>query len=208
MYLYFTKSLLIYLLKKCVEETLLLTLTAWIVTKYYWENASSAIASSAIASSREPLCAPKRWPGSDTVAWPAGSQGCCERGPRIETRGSHHIVAHPISCQIGFSRSGVRVMLTTCKNMAFILKCIGRLSTKYYHSSLNPNRLDRLRILLRKCIKCDCVITGTLKWPRKRWPGSDTRWLGLLVHGAGVREVRRSKPGVATTLLLTLFRVR
>ena len=61
-------------------------------------------------------------------------------------------------------------------------------------SDLNPNRLDGLRILLRKCIKCDCVITGTLKWPPKRWPGSDTRWLGLLVHGAGVREVRGSKP--------------
>ena len=56
---------------------------------------------------------------------------------------------------------------------------------------LNPNSLDRLRILLRKCIKCDCVITGT----PKREPGGDTRWLGLLVHGAGVREVRRSKPG-------------
>ena len=55
---------------------------------------------------------------------------------------------------------------------------------------------------------CDCVITGTLKWPPKRGPGSDTLWLGLLVHGAGVREVGGSKPGVATTLLLALFRVR
>ena len=71
---------------------------------------------------------------------------------------------------------------------------------------LNPNRLDWYKILMRKCIKCDCVITGTPK--PKRWPGSDTRWLGLLGHGAGVREVRGSKSGVATTLLLTLFRVR
>ena len=28
------------------DNNMLLTLTAWIVTKYYWENASSAIASS------------------------------------------------------------------------------------------------------------------------------------------------------------------
>ena len=73
---------------------------------------------------------------------------------------------------------------------------------------INPNRLDYYKILLRKCIGCDCVITGTPKWARKRWPASDTRWLDLLVHGAGVREVRGSKPEVATTLLLTLFRVR
>ena len=73
---------------------------------------------------------------------------------------------------------------------------------------VNPNRLNYYKILLRKCIKCDCVITGTLKWARKRWPASDTRWLGLPGHGAGVREARGSKPGVATTLLLTLFRVR
>ena len=153
--------------------------------------------------------ATKTWAGRrHTVAWSAGSRGWGARGPRIETRGSHHIIAHPISRQIGFSGSGVRVMITTCKNTAFILKCIGRLSIKYYQSSLNPNSLDRLRILLRKCIKCDCVITGTLKWPPKRGPGSDTRWLGLLVHGAGVREVGGSKPGVATTLLLALFRVR
>ena len=54
---------------------------------------------------------------------------------------------------------------------------------------------------------CDCVITGTLIWARTRWPANDTRWLDLLVHGAAVREVRGSKPGVATTLLLTTFRV-
>ena len=35
--------------------------TAANVTKYYWENASSAI-----TSLREHLCASKRWPGSDT----------------------------------------------------------------------------------------------------------------------------------------------
>ena len=44
-----------------------------------------------------------------TVAWPAGSGGWCARGPWIETRGSQHIIAHPISHQIGFSGSGVRV---------------------------------------------------------------------------------------------------
>ena len=44
-----------------------------------------------------------------TVAWPGGSRGCGARGPGIETRGSHHIIAHPISRQIGFSGSGVRV---------------------------------------------------------------------------------------------------
>ena len=44
-----------------------------------------------------------------TVAWPGGSQGWCARGPGIETRGSHHIIAHPIPRQIGFSGSGVRV---------------------------------------------------------------------------------------------------
>ena len=71
---------------------------------------------------------------------------------------------------------------------------------------INPNRLDYYKILLRKYIKCDCVITGT--WARTRWPGSDTRWLGLPDYGAVVREVRGSKPGVATTLSLTLFRVR
>ena len=45
-----------------------------------------------------------------TVAWPAGSRGWCAKGPRIETRGSHHIIAHPISRQIGFYGSGVRVI--------------------------------------------------------------------------------------------------
>ena len=44
-----------------------------------------------------------------TVVWPAGSEGWCARGPRIETRGSQHIISHPISRQIGFSCSGVRV---------------------------------------------------------------------------------------------------
>ena len=44
-----------------------------------------------------------------TVAWPAGSHGWCARGPRIETRGSHYIIAHPISRQIGFFGSGVRI---------------------------------------------------------------------------------------------------
>ena len=43
------------------------------------------------------------------AAWPAGSRGWCARGPWIETQGSHHIIAHAISRQIGFSGSGVRV---------------------------------------------------------------------------------------------------
>ena len=43
------------------------------------------------------------------VAWSAGSRGWGARGRRIETRGSHHIIARPISRQIGFSASGVRV---------------------------------------------------------------------------------------------------
>ena len=55
-----------------------------------------------------------------TVAWPAGSQGWCARGPGIETRGSHHIISHPISRQIGFSGSGVSV--NTC--FVFLGKCI------------------------------------------------------------------------------------
>ena len=84
------------------------TLTAWIVTKYYWENASSVI-----ASSREHLNGQENMGGAasqrHTVAWPAGSRGWCARGPRIETWGSHHIIAHSISRQIGFSGSGVRV---------------------------------------------------------------------------------------------------
>ena len=46
-----------------------------------------------------------------TVAWPARSRGWCARGPRIKTRGSHHIIAHVISRQIGFSGSGVRIMM-------------------------------------------------------------------------------------------------
>ena len=57
--------------------------------------------------------------------------------------------------------------------------------------------------LWTECIKCDCVITGTPKWATKRWPGSDTRWHGLLGHRAAVREVWGSHH-----ILLTLFRVR
>ena len=51
-----------------------------------------------------------------TVAWPGGSRGWqwCARGPRIETRGSDHIIAHPISRQIGFSGLGVRVKRNVC----------------------------------------------------------------------------------------------
>ena len=44
-----------------------------------------------------------------TVAWPVGSWAWCARGRQIETRGSHHIILHPISRQIGFSGSGGRV---------------------------------------------------------------------------------------------------
>ena len=40
-----------------------------------------------------------------TVAWPAGSWAWCARGPRIETRCSHHVISHPILRQI----PGVRV---------------------------------------------------------------------------------------------------
>ena len=73
-----------------------LTLTAWITTKYYWENA--------IASSQEHLN------GHENVGRPA-----THGGPRIETRGSHHIIAHPIPRQIGLSGSGVRVMTHVVK---------------------------------------------------------------------------------------------
>ena len=45
-----------------------------------------------------------------TVAWSAGSRGWDARGRRIKTRGRHHIIARPISRQIGFSGSGVRVI--------------------------------------------------------------------------------------------------
>ena len=78
----------------------------------------------------------------------------------------------------------------------------------FVHCRSYTRVLTHYKVLLRKCIKCDCVIAGTPKWSRNRWPASDTRWLGLADHGAAVREVRGSKPGVATTLLLTLFRVR
>ena len=71
---------------------------------------------------------------------------------------------------------------------------------------INPNRRECHKILLRKCIKCDYVIKGTPMCAPKRWPGSDTRWLGLRGQGAGVREVRGLKPGVANTLFLTLLR--
>ena len=37
-----------------------------------------------------------------------------------------------------------------------------------YVFNVNPNRPDRYKILLRKCIKCDCVITGTPICPPKR----------------------------------------
>ena len=46
-----------------------------------------------------------------TVAWPGSlpGQGAeVTRGRQIEIRGSHHIILHPISCQIGFSGSGLR----------------------------------------------------------------------------------------------------
>ena len=33
---------------------------------------------------------------------PCRVMGWCARSPRIEIRGSHHIIAHPISRQIGF----------------------------------------------------------------------------------------------------------
>ena len=36
--------------------------------------------------------------------------GWCARGPRIETRGNRHIISHPISRQIGLTRSAVRVI--------------------------------------------------------------------------------------------------
>ena len=73
---------------------------------------------------------------------------------------------------------------------------------------INLNRRDCYKTLLRKRIRCDYVITGTPKCARKHWPGSDTRCLRLPGHGDGVREVRGTKPGEATTLLLTLFCVR
>ena len=98
-----------------VTRSEVLTLTAWIASEYYWQNASSAI-----ASSREHLN------GHEHVGRPATHGGLTcwftedswftglgARGPRIETRGSHHVIAHPISRQIGFSGSGVRVILQT-----------------------------------------------------------------------------------------------
>ena len=73
---------------------------------------------------------------------------------------------------------------------------------------LNPNRRNCYKILLRKCLKCDCVITGTPKCARKRWRGQRHMVAWPAGSGAGVRDVRGSKPGEAITLLLTLFRVR
>ena len=74
--------------------------------------------------------------------------------------------------------------------------------------ALNPNHHECHKILLRKYIKCYYIIKGTPTCAPTRWPGSDTRWLGLPGQGAGVQEVRGSKPGGTATLLRTLFRVR
>ena len=57
--------------------------------------------------------ATKTWAGRrHTVAWSAGSRGWGARGPRIETRGSHHIIAHPISRQIAFLARGLGLKST------------------------------------------------------------------------------------------------
>ena len=53
---------------------------------------------------------------------------------------------------------------------------------------VNPNRRDYYKILLSKCIRCDCVITGTPKCAREHWPAGSWGWCAR-----------------ATTLLLTLF---
>tara|TARA_B110000881_G_C18553997_1_gene505764 strand:- start:725 stop:901 length:177 start_codon:yes stop_codon:yes gene_type:complete len=34
-------------------------------------------------------------------------RGWCATGPRIETRGNHHISSHPVSRQIGFLAPGL-----------------------------------------------------------------------------------------------------
>ena len=83
----------------------ILTLTALIASEYYWENASSAIASSQEHLNGHQIVGRAATHGG-LVCW---FTGWGARGPRIETRGSHHIIAHPISRQIGFSGSGVRV---------------------------------------------------------------------------------------------------
>ena len=66
-----------------------------------------------------------------TVAWPAGSWAWCARGPRIETRGSHHIIAHPILHQIGLSGSGVRV------KMEVVLIFNTKVHSEYVHTQIH-----------------------------------------------------------------------
>ena len=73
----------------------------------------------------------------------------------------------------------------------------GGYDARFLVGFVNPNCRDCYKILLRKCIRYNCVITGTPKCARKCWPGSDTQWLGLPGHGAGVvceRSVDRN-PG-------------
>ena len=97
--------------KKCIINPK--SQTAWIVTKYYLENASSAI-----ALSREHLYVHQNAGRAATH----GGLACrvtglvCERSAD-RNPGSYHIIAHPISRQIGFSGSGVRVNRQKCKTL-------------------------------------------------------------------------------------------
>ena len=80
-----------------------------------------------------------------TVAWPAGSCAWCARDPRIETRGSHHIISHPISHQIGFSGSGVRVIEQFWIAFALLRKEIDITMIHYkYARFLNKSQLSLL----------------------------------------------------------------
>ena len=120
---------LTYFSPKILWQAIALNLTATIVTKYYWENASSAI-----ASSREHLYAHQNAGRAAThggLACP-GSWAWCARGLRIESRGSHHIIAQPILHQIGFSGSGV--MVNTSKHVPLSLhKCQVIFDTHYIY---------------------------------------------------------------------------
>ena len=106
-----------------------------------------------------------------TVAWSAGSRGWGARGPRIETQGSHHIIAHPISRQIGFSGSEVRVNTSPDKNIklfCFSLYQGGKPSFTLYYSTTIPWPTSFMTHITKPtCSKPLTYIKGTL-WDR-RW---------------------------------------
>ena len=75
----------------------------------------------------------------------------------------------------------------------------------YYGVSITLSKILRAVVDLEKWIYMhDSDISWKIPWNHQKLHAQ----AAILCCGAGVREVRGSKPGVATTLLLTLFRVR